>query len=220
MAKIGVVLSGCGFLDGSEIHESVLTLLAVSRAGAETVCAAPDGLQAETVNHALGQPTGETRSMLAEAARIARGKIKNLKDLKESEIDALIFPGGYGAAKNLCDFASKGVDCGVHPEAARIAREIHAVGKPIGAICIAPALIAKIFEGKNFLLTIGNDRGTVQALEKLGHRHQECGVREIAADEKNKIVTTPAYMYEASPAEVAEGVEKLVRQVIEFTRKK
>lgn len=217
--KIGVVLSGCGFLDGAEIQESVSTLLALSQQGAEAVCMAPDTAQSDMINHLAGQPAKETRNVLVEAARIARGKIRNIKDVKAADLDALIFPGGYGVAKNLCDFAAKGPDCSVNTEIARLAKEIHAAGKPIGAICIAPALVAKIFQGKNFTLTIGNDKDTAAALEKLGHKHKDCKAGEIVSDPANKIVTTPAYMYESKTAEVFAGIEKLVREVISLRSK-
>ena len=139
--KVGVVLSGCGVYDGAEIHESVLTLLSLDRAGAEAVCLAPDVAQRHVVNHLTGQPAeGETRNVLVEAARIARGKVFDLGGFDPSGLDALVLPGGFGAAKNLCDFAFRGADCEVHPEVARVVRAVHAAGKPVGAICIAPTI--------------------------------------------------------------------------------
>jgi len=218
MPKVGVVLSGCGVMDGSEIHESVLTLLALSRAGAQAVCMAPNHDQLHVINHLAGQEMKEKRNVLVESARIARGKIRDLKEVKEKEVDALIFPGGYGAAKNLCTFAVDGTDCKVHPEVARLVREVHRAGKPIGAICIAPALMAKIFEGAGVELTIGGDKQTAQALTKLGQKHHECGVHEIWVDSRHKIVTTPAYMLAQSIAEAWEGIEKLVREVLNLVR--
>jgi len=218
MAKVGVVLSGAGVMDGSEIHESVLTLLALDKACAETVCMAPNADQLHVINHLTGEETREKRNVLVEAARIARGKIRDIKDVKEKEIDALIFPGGYGAVKNLCTFAVDGTNCKVHPEVARLVKEIHKAGKPIGAICIAPALMAKIFEGAGFELTIGNDRETAQAIEKLGQTHRACGVNEIWVDSEHKVVTTPAYMLAQNVAEAWEGIEKLVKEVLMLTR--
>lgn len=220
MVKVGVVLSGCGFLDGSEIHESVSTLLALSQQGAEAVCMAPDISQSDVVNYISGQAVKESRNILLESARIARGKIRDIKSVKGADLDALIFPGGYGAVKNLCDFASKGLDCAVNPEITRLAKEVHAAGKPIGAICISPAMIAKIFRGSGFTLTIGNDNETADAIEKMGHKHEKCGVKEICVDSRSKIVTTPAYMYDANPAEIFTGVEKLVREVIGMIKNK
>lgn len=216
MKKIGVVLSGSGVMDGSEISEAVLTLLAISTQGAEAVCMAPNADQFHVINHLTGEETKEKRNILVESARIARGKIKDIKNVKAQDIDALIFPGGYGAAKNLSSFAFQGAQCKVQPDVARLTQEIHEAGKPIGAICISPALIAKIFEGKSLQLTIGNDKETAQALEAMGHKHQTCTVREAHIDTKRKIVTTPAYMLAQNLAEAYEGIEKLVREVIKL----
>jgi enhancing lycopene biosynthesis protein 2 len=214
MKKIGVVLSGCGVGDGSEIHEAVFALLAIDRNGAESVCMAPDADFPET-NHLTMQETGVKRNALIEAARIARGNIRNISEVKASDIDAVIFPGGYGAAKNLCDFASKGAEAVVHPEVARLIKEVAAAGKPIGAICIAPALVAAVL-GKELAptLTIGNDAGTAAEMEKTGAKHQECPVSELVIDKKNKIVSTPAYMLATRISETCEGIEKCVKEVI------
>jgi enhancing lycopene biosynthesis protein 2 len=215
MAKVGVILSGCGVFDGSEIYETVATLLALDRAGAEVLVAAPDA-DFDVVDHYTGKATGERRNVLVESARIVRGKIKPLAELKVSEIDALILPGGFGAAKNLSDFASKGAKAAAIPEVARILREVHRAGKPIGAICIAPAVLAAAFEEEKLAptLTIGSDAGTAKALEAKGARHQACPVREFVIDEKNKLVTTPAYMLAERVSEAAEGIEKLVGAVL------
>jgi len=215
--KIGVVLSGCGVYDGAEIHESVITLLAIERAGAEAVCMAPNVDQMHVVNHLTGEEvSGEKRNVLVESARIARGNIKDIADVKADDIDALFFPGGFGAAKNLCDFAVKGEQCSVHPEVARLVREFKAKQKPQGAVCIAPALVAKVFDGQDAhpTLTIGNDRETGEKIELMGAKHQNCTVRDYVVDEENKIVTGPAYMLGQNIAEVAEGIEKAVNQVI------
>ncbi|BCA78630.1 isoprenoid biosynthesis glyoxalase ElbB [Desulfuromonas sp. AOP6] len=219
MAKIGVILSGCGVYDGSEIYETVLTLLAIDRAGAEAVCMAPDIPQMHVINHLTGEPVaGEQRNVLQEAARIARGKISNLKDVKAADIDALVIPGGFGAAKNLCDFAVKGSDCTVNPEVARLMREIVQAKKPLAAICIAPALVAKVLGEDRLLpeITIGSDQGTAQALEAMGGKHVTCPVREIVIDQKNKIITTPAYMLAGHISEAADGIEKAVKSLIDM----
>ncbi len=216
--KIGVVLSGCGVMDGSEIHEAVLTLLAIDRGGATAVCMAPDIEQSDVVDHAAGKPAAETRRVLAEAARIARGEIRNVADVKECDLDALVFPGGFGAAKNLCDFARNGSDAKVNPDVARLALQVHKAGKPLGAICIAPALVAALFRGdKQVELTIGNDAGTAAKLEAMGARHVARKVDEIHVDRKNKIVSTPAYMLARSIGEAAAGIEKLVKAVLDLT---
>lgn len=214
--KIGVVLSGCGVYDGSEIHEAVLTLLAIDRNGAEAVCMAPDMELAE-IDHLAGQPTGAKRNVLIESARIARGNIIDIAKIKAADLDAIVFPGGFGAAKNLCDFALKGADASIQPEVARLLKEMAAAKKPIGAICIAPALIAAVL-GKEYApeLTIGTDAGTAAAINATGSVHRDCPVREFVVDRKNRIVTSPAYMLAGCISEAADGIEKAVKAVIEM----
>lgn len=214
--KIGVVLSGCGVRDGSEIHEAVLTLLAIDQAGCEAVCMAPD-IELSEVNHCTMQPTGATRKVLVESARIARGNIKDIATVTARDLDALIFPGGFGAALNLCDFAQKGAAASVNPEVARLVRDVHAAKKPIGAICIAPALIAAIL-GKQAAptVTIGNDPATAAEIEKTGSKHQNCAVSDCVVDSANKIVTTPAYMLGTRISEVAQGITRCVNEVIKL----
>ena len=216
MAKVGVLLSGCGFLDGAEIHESVLTLLALDRAGAEIICMAPDMDQYHVINHLTQKVTEEKRNVLVESARIARGEIKNIKEITASDLDALILPGGFGAAKNLSDFAIKGTDATVEPEVQRLLEEMVAANKPVGAICIAPATLTKALSDKNPEVTIGSDEGTAAAIETMGGRHKACTVDLIHSDEKNKIVSTPAYMLGPSIRHVAEGIQKLVDKVLEL----
>jgi enhancing lycopene biosynthesis protein 2 len=214
--RIGVVLSGCGVFDGSEIHEAVFTLLAIDRNGAEAVCMAPD-MELDEVNHLAGQPTGARRNVLVESARIARGKIKNITDVKASDLDAIIFPGGFGAAKNLCNFAVKGAEAAIQPDVARLLREMAAARKPIGAICIAPALVASTL-GKEYApqLTIGTDAGTAAAIAATGSSHVECPVQEFVIDKQNKIVSTPAYMLAEHISEAADGIEKTVKAVLDL----
>jgi enhancing lycopene biosynthesis protein 2 len=214
MKKIGVVLSGCGVRDGSEIHEAVFALLAIDRQGAEAVCMAPDADFPET-NHLTMQETGTKRNALVEAARIARGNIRDIKDVTAADLDAIVFPGGFGAAKNLCDFAMKGAGASAHPEVARLLKEMSLANKPIGAICIAPALIATVLgKGSAPTLTIGNDAGTAAEIEKTGAKHQDCPVFELVVDRKNKIVSTPAYMLATRISEVHEGIDKCIGEVI------
>jgi len=214
MKKVGVVLSGCGVYDGSEIQEAVFTLLAIDRCGAQAVCLAPD-MELDEVNHLTGQPTGAKRNVLVESARIARGKIRNIAEVKAADLDAVIFPGGFGAAKNLCNFAVKGADAAIHPEVARLLKEMAAAKKPIGAICIAPALIAATL-GRELKpqLTIGNDQGTAAAIAATGSTHVDCPVTEFVVDRDNRIVSTPAYMLAERISETAEGIEKTVTAVI------
>ncbi len=217
MKKIGVILSGCGVKDGAEIHESVITLLAIDREGAEAVCIAPN-IDFEVVNHLTGESSGEKRNVLVESARIARGNIRDIKTVKASDLDAVIIPGGYGAAKNLSDFAMKGAEAKAEPEVTRLIQEMIAAKKPIGAICIAPGTIAVIL-GKEIhpTLTIGNDAGTASALEQLGAKHENCSVKEFVVDKENKIVSTPAYMLAQRISEAAAGIEKLVREVVQLS---
>ena len=213
--KVGVLLAGCGVYDGSEIHEAVLTLYFLARAGAQAVCMAPDADQLHVINHLTQEEeAGQTRSVLVESARIARGEIRNLADVSASEIDALIVPGGFGAAKNLSNFAVKGADAEVHPEVARILNEMTAAQKPVGAICIAPATLTRAVSGRRPEVTIGNDGGTAAAIESMGGRHVNCTVDQIHVDEKNRIVTTPAYMLGPGILDVAAGIEKLVAQIV------
>ncbi len=217
--KIGVILSGCGVYDGSEIHEAVITLLAIDRAGAEAVCMAPDIDQMHVVNHLTGEPApGEKRNVLVESARIARGKIRNLKEVKASDIDALILPGGFGAAKNLCDFAVKGADCAVQTEVARLVKDVVKAKKPLAAVCIAPALVSRVLGNEKLAhrLTIGTDQGTAQALEKMGSAHVSCPVTEFVVDKENHLVSTPAYMLAGRISEAAEGIEKTVKALLEM----
>lgn len=213
MKKIGVVLSGCGVYDGSEIHEAVLTLLALSRQGAEAICFAPDKSQADVINHLTGEPMAETRNVLIEAARIARGAVQPLAQADASTLDALIVPGGFGAAKNLSTFASEGAECYVDPDLKRLAQAMHAAGKPLGFICIAPAMLPRIFDFP-LRLTIGTDIDTAEIVEDMGGEHVPCPVDDIVVDEDNKIVTTPAYMLAQSIAEAATGIDKLVDRVL------
>lgn len=214
--RIGVVLSGCGVYDGSEIHEAVFTLLAIDQAGAEALCMAPDKELAE-VNHITGEPTGGRRNVLLESARIARGHIRKIDEVTALDIDGLIFPGGYGAAKNLCNFAEKGKDGVADSQVLRLVREVYQAKKPIGAICIAPALIALALGNEAApTLTIGKDSVTAAAIEGTGAKHQTCPVREFVVDRENKIVSTPAYMLANSISEAYEGITKCVNAVIEM----
>jgi enhancing lycopene biosynthesis protein 2 len=219
-ARVGVLLSGCGVYDGAEIHESVLTLLALDRGGARAVCMAPNCDQLHVVDHKTGEPTGETRNALIEAARIARGAIRDLSEVHAQELDALILPGGFGAAKNLCDFAVAGAGAKVHAEVARLLREMLAAQKPIGAICIAPAVLAAVLRdaGEGGELTIGTDADTAAALESMGVRHVPCAVGETCIDRQHGIVSTPAYMLAGRISEAAAGIDKLVGEVLELAR--
>jgi enhancing lycopene biosynthesis protein 2 len=219
MARIGVVLSGCGVQDGSEIHEAVLTLLALDRAGAEAVIMAPNKPQADVVDHVTGKPAKEKRNVLVESARIARGEITDVAEVDAADLDGVILPGGYGAAKNLSTFAKDGDECTVDESVQDLLREVHAQGKPIAALCIAPAILARIFgEELHPELTIGRDAGTAEALESMGAKHFEASVTEVVVDERNRIVTTPCYMLPARVSEIATGAEKAVRALLSLAK--
>ena len=219
MTKIAVVLSGCGVYDGAEIHESVITLLALDRAGVEVQCMAPNIPQMHVVNHLTGEVAeGESRNVLVEAARIARGNIINIAQANPDEYDGAIFPGGYGAAKNLCDFAVKGADCTVQPDVLRFAKALAEAGKPLGFVCIAPAIIPHVY-GEGTKLTIGTDAETAANIEKMGGVHVSCPVDEFVVDEEHKVVSTPAYMLAGRISEAASGIEKLVSEVLRLAGK-
>lgn len=212
--KLAVLLSGCGYLDGSEIHESILTLLALDRAQVQVQCFAPNIPQTQVVNHLTGEKVdNEQRNVLVEAARITRGDIKDIKQANANDFDGLIFPGGFGAALNLSDFATQGENCKVNPDVLNFARSIAQASKPIGFICIAPAMIPIIY-GESVKLTIGNDQDTAKVLESMGAKHIECSVDNIIVDETHKIVSTPAYMLGPSISHVEKGINKLVQKVL------
>lgn len=219
MVRVGVVLSGCGVYDGSEIHEAVLGLLYLDQAGAEIQCYAPDKPQLHVINHLTGEPAeGETRNVLIESARIARGEIQSLDKLNVDHLDAVFFPGGFGAAKNLCGYAVDGDTCEIDPDVARVIQEAHAKSKVIGCVCISPVLIAKALQGQQVepVLTIGSDAATAGSLRAMGATNEPKAVNEITVDEDNKIVSSPAYMLGPSIAHVAKGIEATVAKVLEM----
>jgi len=214
--KVGVLLSGSGVQDGSEIHESVLTALSLEKSRAEIVFMAPNIDQMHVMNHYTGQEMDEFRNVLVESARIARGNIKDLAEIRGEDLDALIIPGGLGVAKNLSDYAMSGSECSVNPDVYRLVVEMLISKKPIGAICIAPAMMSKILSEQNLSanLTVGSDSATSKDIEAMGSQHQNCSTKEVVVDVKNKIVSTPAYMDAKSISEVAEGIEKLVNEIV------
>ncbi|WP_288377605.1 isoprenoid biosynthesis glyoxalase ElbB [uncultured Pseudomonas sp.] len=217
--KVAVILSGCGVYDGAEIHESVITLLRLDQRGAQVQCFAPNIAQMHVINHLTGEEMPESRNVLVESARIARGEVKDIREAKAEDFDALIVPGGFGAAKNLSNFAVEGANCSVNPDVLALAEAFAAACKPVGLICISPALAAKIY-GPGVVCTIGNDAGTSAAVVKMGGTHEECDVHDIAEDTQRKLVTTPAYMLAKSISEAAGGIYKLVDRVLELTHEK
>lgn len=214
--RVAVVLSGCGVFDGAEIHESVLSLLAIVRQGASYQCFAPDIPQHHVINHLTGDEMNESRRVLVEAARIARGDIKPLAEFDAGDFDALLLPGGFGAAKNLSSLAFEGPACSVDPHVSSAVNAMVDAGKPVGALCISPAVLAKILEGRGASLTIGNEPGTIGAIEAMGGRHEETTHGEVVIDEKLKLVTSPCYMLDANIAHIADGAENTVRELLKL----
>ncbi len=222
MKKIAVLLSGCGVWDGSEIHEATLTLYFLARAGAQPVPIAPRIPQAETIDHFTQRRAEEERDVLVESARISRGEIKDIREVTGGDIDGLIIPGGFGAAKNLSNFAQAGENCTINEEVKRLIRDMVRRRKPVGALCIAPILVAKALQGMEKVtptLTIGNDPTTAKKLEKMGAVHVTAKVDEAIIDNANRIVSTPAYMIGPGIQDVAKGIENLVKGVMELTGK-
>lgn len=212
MKKIAVVLSGCGVFDGAEIHEATLSLLAIAKQGCSYEIFAPDTTQHHVINHITGEEMNETRNVLVEAARIARGSIKDLKQFNPEEFDGLLFPGGFGAAKNLSTWAFDGAEATVLPEVEKAIRGMVKLKKPVGALCISPVILAKIFGEVN--LTIGDDESTIDALESLGTTHVYTTHGEVVVDADHNLVTTPCYMLDASISQIAEGADNIVDAMI------
>ncbi len=219
--KFLVVLAGCGAKDGAEIHESVLTLLAIDKAGEAYDCAALNKKQHHVMNFIDDSELPESRNIMVEAARISRGKILDLAQVSMKDYAGVIFPGGFGVAKNLCDFAFKGVEAGVDEEVARIINEAYDLHKPIGAICIAPALIALVLSKKNpdILLTLGTDELMNQTLKQIGVQSNPCLTTAFVCDTQNKISSSPAYMHGSSRiSELEIGITKCVNSVIAMSK--
>jgi enhancing lycopene biosynthesis protein 2 len=214
--SIGVLLCGAGFLDGSEIQESVLALLALDQRGVRVRIFAPR-LPFDEIDHLSGDGTGRTRDVLAEAARIGRGVVEDIATVNGTDVDGWVIPGGFGVAKSLCDFASKGDRATAHKDVARVVREALAAQLPVGACCIAPALLAVITKGsgRKLKLTIGDDVKTADAITSLGAHHHVCAVDEICVDGDHRVVTAPAFMFgDARISDVAKGIDKMVAQVV------
>ncbi|KAM8820229.1 glutamine amidotransferase-like class 1 domain-containing protein 3, mitochondrial [Eudromia elegans] len=226
-ARVAVVLSGCGVYDGTEIHEASAVLVHLSRGGAKVHMYAPDVPQMHVIDHSKGQPAeSESRNVLVESARIARGKITSLAKLTTVDHDAVIFPGGFGAAKNLSTFAVDGKDCKVNREVERVLKDFHKAGKPIGLCCISPVLAAKVLAGAE--VTVGHEEeeggkwpyaGTAGAIKEMGGKHCVKEVTEAHVDAKNKVVTTPAFMCETELHDIFDGIGAMVKNVLKLTGK-
>lgn len=213
MKKIAVILAGSGVYDGSEIHEAVLSLLAIEQNGAEWICFAPDIEQLHVINHKTGEVTEESRNVLVESARIARGKIQDLATLHVDDYDALLIPGGFGVAKNLTDFAIHGTECSINTHVATACRAFFHAKKPAGYICISPTIIPMIYT-QGVKGTIGHDKETAEAFNAMGGQHVECDVDDIVYDPEYNVYSTPAYMLANSVSEAASGINKLVKNLI------
>ncbi|RWX47510.1 Enhancing lycopene biosynthesis protein 2 [Candidatus Electrothrix marina] len=212
--QIAVILSGCGHQDGAEIHEATFTLWAIHKNGADYRCFAPNIMQHHVLNHITGQEMDEQRNVLIEAARIARGKIEDLARFDAAAVDALVIPGGVGAAKNLCTYAFDGPKCRVNKDVEQAVKAMHQAGKPIGALCIAPVLLARILG--DITLTIGQDAKTEEHLRLLGASHQSTLHGEITVDQENKIVSTPCYMLDSRVDQIADGADALIQALLRF----
>ncbi|MBK6965665.1 MAG: isoprenoid biosynthesis glyoxalase ElbB [Bacteroidales bacterium] len=213
MKKFAVVLAGCGVFDGAEIHEATLTLLSIKKNGADYEIFAPDISQHHVVNHLTGKEMPETRNVLVESARIARGRIKPLSAFNARDFDALIFPGGFGVAKNLCSWAFDGPDCSVNAEVEKAVKDMVSLKKPIGALCISPVLLAKVLG--NVEVTLGNSPSDAKNIEKTGSRHITSNHGEVIRDSHRPIFTTPCYMLDADIVQIAEGAENIVQAILD-----
>ena len=215
--RVLVVLSGCGVFDGTEVHEAVITLVALSKAGATWSFTAPNKPLWHVINHQAGNEAADSRNVLVESARIARGPVIDAKDIDQGNYDALFFPGGFGAAKNLSTVAFDGPDCSIDPDVERIVCDFHSAGKPIGAVCIAPTVVVRALGTGT--VTIGSDEGTAKAIESMGGSHIEAAVTDTVVDKQNKLVTAPAYMCDAQLHEIATGIEKAVCDTLALIEK-
>jgi enhancing lycopene biosynthesis protein 2 len=213
--SIAVILSGSGNQDGSEIHEATLTLWAIHKNGAEYQCYAPDILQHHVLNHLTGKEMDENRNVLIESARIARGDIKDLAEFDQTKHNALVIPGGLGAAKNLSSFAFDGNNCTINTDVERAVQEMVKAHKPIGALCIAPVILANIIDGAQ--ITVGQSPEVIKQVKAMGARHQSTLQGDIAVDTKRKLVTTPCYMLEASVDQIGDGADRLVLEILKLT---
>ena len=214
MKKFAVILSGSGVFDGTEIHEATLTLLAIKKLGADYEIFAPDIPQHHVINHITGKEMPEKRNVLVESARIARGKIKSLTLFKAEAFDAIILPGGYGAAKNLCTWAFEGDGCRVNSDVEKAMMGMYDLKKPIGAMCISPVIMGKLFPGTN--LTTGDDKSSADFIKKMGSEYTKTVHGEVVIDKTKKLFTTPCYMLDADIVQIAEGTENLVKQMMKY----
>jgi enhancing lycopene biosynthesis protein 2 len=212
MKKFAVIMAGSGVFDGAEIHEATLTLLAIKKLGADYEIFAPDILQHHVINHLTGKEMPEKRNVLVESARIARGNIKPLNQFRADAFDAIILPGGFGVAKNLCSWAIEGDHCKVNPDVEKAIQAMYDARKPIGAMCIAPVIIGKLFPGTN--VTTGDDKVSASFIQKMGSDYTKTTHGEVIIDKSREIFTTPCYMLDADIVQIAEGTENIVKEML------
>jgi enhancing lycopene biosynthesis protein 2 len=213
--KFAIVLSGSGHRDGSEITETIATIIALDKEGAEYTFFAPD-ITAPRLNH-LTQNDDGSQNILSESARISRGQSRPLSDLKEKDFDGIVLPGGMGAAKNLSTWGLKASQCTVLPDLSKALIDFHTASKPIGAICIAPAIVARVLGEHQISLTLGDSLETAKEVEKTGAIHESCPVDDYVSDRLNKVLSTPAYMHAtARPAQIFLGISKMIREFVEM----
>lgn len=214
--KFAIILSGSGVFDGSEIHEATMTMFAIVKNGGTYDIFAPDIDQHHVINHITGEEMPEKRNVMVEAARIARGKISSVTDYNADNYDGLLFPGGFGAAKNLCTYAFDGVNCNVLPEIEKAIKDTVVAKKPIGALCIAPMLITKVLGDVE--VTIGQDKATAAHIQELGGRHINSHHGDVIVDTKFKVATTPCYMLDATIKDIAEDAENVILFMLEMMK--
>lgn len=218
MVKAAVILSGCGYLDGAEIRESALTLLALDQQAVEVQIFAPDIAQMHVVDHLAKTPIESSRNVLQEAARIARSEVTALCALDMKDFDLLVIPGGFGVAKNLSDLAIHGLEASILPDFKRVIESAYAQKKPIAAICIAPAVLALALKNKNITVTIGDDKATAEMITASGNIHQNCASESCVIDDKNSIVTCSAYMREDRMSAIAQGIDACIRAAVAMAK--
>jgi enhancing lycopene biosynthesis protein 2 len=213
MGPVAIVLSGCGYKDGSEITEAVSLLIALSEKNIPYKIFAPSLKFSATFHR--GEGSAGDRNTLEESARIARGHVDDLNTLQPAAFEGLAFPGGFGAAVHLCNFASQGAKATVLPVVKKTIESFYNDQKPILAMCIAPALVSCVLGHHHVTVTIGNDADTAAELAKTGAVHENCAVDHFITDRDHRVVTTPAYMYDsATPIQVFTGVRKAVQEFL------
>jgi enhancing lycopene biosynthesis protein 2 len=224
--KIGVLLSGCGVYDGAEIQETVFALLAIEELGAEAICLSVNKNQHHVVNHLTGEEMPESRNMLVEAARIARGAVHDISTFDNTQIDALVIPGGFGSAKNFTTWAFEGPNGSILPEIKELIQQCISDKKPIAALCVSPVIVGLALNQSDLqaTMTLGTDKekspyeinAFSSGLSQTGVQVEMKTIREIALDEKLKIVSAPCYMMDASIVEIRTNIQQAMQALIQL----